>query len=76
LEQSQQDFWKKGPLQKVLLHQLLEGSQVNSHPKEWKQNHQVVGWRLFKWRRFMNMVTSGEQGKVKKRYLDLAYARK
>jgi hypothetical protein len=41
-------FLGKGPLQKVLLHQLLEGSQVNSHPKEWKQNHQVVGWQLFK----------------------------
>jgi hypothetical protein len=36
----------------------------------------MVRWQLFKWRHFMSMVTRGEWGKVKKRYLDLAYARK
>ncbi len=47
-----------------------KGNQVNYLLREWRQNHQAMGWWLFKWRCFMNMMTGGRMVEVKKRYLD------
>jgi hypothetical protein len=36
----------------------------------------MVGWWLFKWRRFMSIVTGGEWGKVKRRHLNMTNAKR
>jgi hypothetical protein len=36
----------------------------------------MVGWWPFKWRHFMNMVTKGKWGKVKRRHFDVADVRR
>ncbi len=51
-------------------------NQINSCPREWRQNYQVRALAVVQVGSFMNMVIGGKWGKVKKRYLDMVEARR